>query len=60
MRCDKHLDTNDEDYCHVCEELTIKENKEKYENKFCDNSMQRANGDKEISIIPVGTQKTSR
>jgi hypothetical protein len=58
MRCEKHIDTNDEDFCYKCEELTIKEIKEKYENKFRDNSLQRTTGDKEISIIPFGSQET--
>lgn len=57
MRCEKHIDANDEDFCHVCEELTIKEKKEKYASVICDNSMQRATRDKEIGPIPVGTQK---
>jgi hypothetical protein len=60
MRCEKHIDTKDEDFCYMCEELTIKENKEKYENKFCDYSMQRITGDKEIGTVPIGIQKTTR
>jgi hypothetical protein len=60
MRCEKHIDTKDGDFCYKCEELTIKEIKEKYENKFCDNSMQRIGGDKEISTIPFGIQEISR
>lgn len=60
MRCEKHIDTNDEDYCHVCEELTIKEKKEKYASVICDNSMQRIDGDKKISTISSGLQETGR
>jgi len=58
MRCERHIDTNDEDYCYKCEELTIKEIKEKYENKLCDNSLQRTTGDKEISGVPSRLQET--
>ena len=60
MRCDKHIDKNDEDYCHVCEELTIKEKKEKYANIICNNSLRRTDGNKEISTISSGLQKTGR
>ena len=59
MRCEKHIDTNEEDFCYKCEELTIKEIKEKYENKFRDSSMQRIDGNKEISIIPDGLQEAT-
>jgi len=58
MRCERHIDTNDEDYCYKCEELTIEENKKKYENKFCDNSLQRTEGNKEVSIVYTGPQET--
>jgi hypothetical protein len=57
MRCEKHIDTNDQDFCYKCEELTIEENRKKYENKFRDNSMQRATGDKEIITVPIGEQE---
>lgn len=60
MRCERHSwDTADAEWCWKCEELTIEENKKKYENKFCDNSLQRGNGDKEIDTLLTRLQKTS-
>ena len=41
MRCEKHIDTNDEDFCYKCEELKIEENKKKYENIIRIISLQR-------------------
>jgi hypothetical protein len=61
MRCERHSwDSTDAEWCWKCEELTIKENKEKYENKFRDNSLQRDNGDQEIGSVLTGTQETTR
>jgi hypothetical protein len=61
MRCERHSwDTTDAEWCWKCEELTINENKKKYEDKFCDNSLQRDKRDKEISSVSVGPQETSR
>jgi hypothetical protein len=57
MRCEKHIETNDGDFCYKCEELTLKEKKEKYESIICHNSLQRVTGDKEIGTIPIGTQE---
>jgi len=57
MRCEKHIDTNDQDFCYKCEELTIKEKKEKYASVICDNSLQRTTGDKKIITIPIGEQE---
>jgi hypothetical protein len=58
MKCERHSwDTDDKEWCWKCDELTIKENIEKYEDKFCDNSLQRIGGDKEISSIYIGTQE---
>jgi hypothetical protein len=45
------------EFCWRCQELTLKENKKKYENKFRDNSLQRVGGNQEISSVPVGEQK---
>jgi hypothetical protein len=45
------------EFCWRCQELTLKENKKKYENKFRDNSLQRVGGNKEIGSVPVGEQK---
>ena len=60
MRCDRHTwDTGDKEWCWKCEELTINENKKKYEDKFCDNSLQRIGGNQEISPILIRTQKTT-
>ena len=61
MKCDRHMwDTSDREWCWKCEELTLEENKKRYENKYCDNSLQRTRGDKEIGTIPVGEQRSSR
>lgn len=60
MRCERHnWDTTDAEWCWKCEELTIEENKKKYENKFCDNSLQRTNGNKEVSAVYIGAQETT-
>jgi hypothetical protein len=48
------------EFCWRCEELTRNENKKKYEDKLRNNSLQRIDGDKEISTISIGLQKTSR
>ncbi len=53
-------DTSDREWCWKCEELTLEENKKRYENKFCNNSLQRDGGDKEISTIPIGEQRGPR
>jgi hypothetical protein len=53
-------DTSDREWCWKCEELTLEENKKRYENKFCNNSLQRVRGDKEISTIPIGEQGSPR
>ena len=35
MRCDRHIwDTNNNEWCWRCEELTLEENKKKYNNKM--------------------------
>jgi hypothetical protein len=60
MKCERHSwDTEDREWCWRCEELTIEENKKKYEDKFRDNSMQRDGGNQEVSSIYIGEQKTS-
>jgi hypothetical protein len=53
-------DTSDREWCWKCEELTLSENKKKYEDKFRNNSLQRIGGDKEIGSVHIGTQETSR
>jgi len=61
MKCNRHeWDTDDKEWCWVCEELTINEYKKKYENQLRDNSLQRINGDTEISTIHNRTQETPR
>jgi len=61
MKCDRHTwDTDDKEWCWKCEELTINENKKKYEDKFCDNSLQRVGGNQEYSSIHTETQESSR
>ena len=61
MKCDKHnWDTEDKEWCWKCEEITLQENKEKYENKLCDYSLQRTTGDKKTSTFSFGTQETGR
>jgi hypothetical protein len=60
MKCERHSwDTDDREWCWRCEELTLKENKQKYEDKFRDNSLQRVGGNQEISSVLIETQKTS-
>ena len=35
MKCDRHIwDTDDIEWCWRCEELTLEENKKKYNNKM--------------------------
>lgn len=61
MKCERHCwDSIDSEWCWRCEELTIKENKQKYENKFRNNSLQRAGGNQEVGSIHIGTQETPR
>jgi hypothetical protein len=61
MKCERHSwDTDDGEWCWKCEELTINENKKKYEDKFCNNSLQGIGGDKEISTFLTETQESSR
>jgi hypothetical protein len=61
MKCERHSwDTDDREWCWRCEELTLKENKQKYEDKFRDNSLQRVGGNQEISSVLIETQKVSR
>jgi len=60
MRCERHIDTNDEDFCYKCEELTIEENKKKYEDIIRNNSLQRIEGDKETTAVSLGLQETRR
>ena len=56
MKCDKHIwDTDDKEWCWKCEELTINENKKKYEDKFCDNSLQRVGGNQEVGTVHIET-----
>jgi hypothetical protein len=58
MKCNRHeWDTEDKEWCWKCEELTLNQIKEKYEDKFCDNCLQRDRGDKEISPVFIGAQK---
>ena len=60
MRCERHSwDTEDRDWCWKCEELTLKENKQKYEDKFRNNSLQRVGGNKEVGSIHIETQESS-
>jgi hypothetical protein len=61
MRCERHSwDSKDAEWCWKCEELTIQENKQKYEDKLRNNSLQRIGGDKEIGSVHIGTQETDR
>jgi hypothetical protein len=61
MKCNRHeWDTDDKEWCWKCEELTINENKKKYEDKFCDNSLQRIGGNQEISSILIQAQEDTR
>ncbi len=61
MRCERHSwDTDDREWCWKCEELTLNENKQKYEDKLRNNSLQRIGGDKDPSSILIETQETHR
>jgi hypothetical protein len=60
VKCERHIwDTTDREWCWKCEELTLEENKKKYEDKFRNNSMQRVGGDQEVSSVYIEEQKTS-
>ena len=60
MKCDKHMwDTSDKDWCWKCEELTLNENKKKYEDKLRNNGLQRVGGNQEVGSVHIRTQKTS-
>jgi hypothetical protein len=60
VKCERHSwDTTDREWCWRCEELTIEENKKKYEDKFRNNSMQRVGRNQEVSSIYIEEQKTS-
>ena len=60
MRCERHSwDTEDREWCWKCEELTLKENKQKYEDKFRNNSLQRVGGNQEIGSVLIEIQKSS-
>ncbi len=60
MKCDKHMwDTSDKDWCWKCEELTLNENKKKYEDKLRNNGLQRVEGNQEVGSVHIGTQKAS-
>jgi hypothetical protein len=60
MKCERHSwDIEDREWCWKCEELTINENKKKYEDKFCDNSLQRIGRNQEVSAFLTETQKSS-
>ena len=61
MKCERHSwDTNDKEWCWRCEELTIEENKKKYENKFCNNGLQRDSRDSEINSISFREEEANR
>ena len=61
MRCERHSwDTDDREWCWKCEELTLNENKQKYEDKLRDNGLQRIGGDKKIGSISTETQESPR
>ena len=61
MRCERHSwDTDDREWCWKCEELTLNENKQKYEDKLRNNSLQRIGGNKDSSSILIETQETYR
>ena len=61
MKCERHSwDTDDREWCWKCEELTLNENKQKYEDKLRDNSLQRIGGDKDSGSIFIETQETHR
>jgi hypothetical protein len=60
VKCERHSwDTTDREWCWRCEELTLEENKKKYEDKFRNNSMQRVGGNQEVSPVYIEKQKTS-
>jgi len=59
MKCDRHMwDVLTDGWCWKCEELTINENKKRYEDKFRDNSLQRDRGNQEIGSVSIEEQKT--
>ncbi len=61
MKCERHSwDTDDREWCWKCEELTLNENKQKYENQLRNNSLQRIGGNKEISSVHSEIQETDR
>jgi len=61
MRCERHSwDTDDREWCWKCEELTLNENKQKYEDKLRNNSLQRIGGNKGSDSILIETQETHR
>jgi hypothetical protein len=61
MKCERHSwDTTDSEWCWRCEELTIEENKKKYENKFCNNGLQREGRNNEIGESHSIEQETTR
>jgi hypothetical protein len=61
MRCERHgWDTKDAEWCWKCEELTIQENKQKYEDKLRNHGLQRIGGNQDIDTIPIRTQETPR
>ena len=61
MRCDRHIwDTEDKEWCWKCEELTIEHNKRLYENKFCDNSIDRERRNNEIGKPLIKEQEEPR
>jgi hypothetical protein len=60
VKCERHSwDTTDREWCWKCEELTIEENKKKYEDKLRNNSLQRVGGNQEVSTIYIGEQETA-
>jgi hypothetical protein len=60
VKCERHSwDTTDREWCWRCEELTLEENKKKYEGKFRNNSMQRVGGNQEVGSVYIEEQKTS-
>ena len=61
MRCERHSwDNIGAEWCWRGEELTIQENKQKYEDKLRDNGLQRIGGDKKIGSISTETQESPR
>lgn len=61
MRCERHSwDTDNREWCWKCEELTLNENKQKYEDKLRDNGLQRIGGDKKIGSISTEAQEPPR